>query len=209
MPTPDRTSLPEIVAAAERILDADGLGAVTMAAVAQRVGVRPPSLYKRVSNRDELVHLLAEAAATDLRARLAVVGAGAPRRRLEELALAVREFARSRPAAYRLVFTPGGEGVGLSRDVLRATSAPLFDVVAELAGPADALEAARTVTAWVTGFIAMELGGEFQLGGEIDAAFDYGIARIADAITAGGQDLAGAPAASVAASPSSDPGTIA
>ncbi|MCD9199662.1 TetR/AcrR family transcriptional regulator [Aeromicrobium wangtongii] len=209
MPTPDRTSLPAIVAAGEAILDADGLAAVTMAAVAQRVGVRPPSLYKRVSSCDELIGLIAQAAAGDLGARLAAVGPAAPRGRLEELAVVVREFARARPAAYRLVFTAGGEGVGLSRDVLRDTSAPLFEVVAELAGPAHALEAARTVTAWVTGFIAMELGGEFQLGGEIDAAFDYGIDRIADAITGGGQEPAGAPAASVAARPSSDPGTTA
>lgn len=209
MPTPDRTSLPEIVAAGEAILDADGLAAVTMAAVAQRVGVRPPSLYKRVGNRDELIGLIAAAAARDLGARLEAVAGGVPRRRLEELAMVVREFARTRPAAYRLVFSAGGEGVRLPRELLQATSAPLFDVVAELAGPDHALEAARTFTAWITGFIAMELGDEFQLGGEIDLAFDYGIARITDAVSIDRQERAGAPAASVAASPSSDPGTIA
>lgn len=187
MPTPDRTSLPEIVAAGRHILDANGLGAVTMAAIAERVGVRPPSLYKRVSSRQELVGLIAEDAAADLAARLAAAdpGAGDPRVRLEALASALRGFARSRPAAYRLVFSPGDDGAGLSPELLQATSAPLFAVVAELAEPEHALEAARTVTAWMTGFIAMELGGEFRLGGEIDAAFDYGIARIADAITAG------------------------
>jgi hypothetical protein len=58
--------------------------------------------------------------------------------------------------------------------------------VAEPTGPGDELEAARTVTAWLTGFIAMELGGEFRLGGQVDTAFDHGIARLAAAITATG-----------------------
>ncbi|AWB91502.1 TetR/AcrR family transcriptional regulator [Aeromicrobium chenweiae] len=186
MPTPDRTSLPAIVAAAEHLLDGEGLRAVTMAAVAERVGVRPPSLYKRVSNRGELIRLLAEAATRDLGARIAAVehAAGDPRARLEGIAIAVRTFAHARPAAYQLVFTSGAEEVGLSRELLQTTSAPLLAAVGELAGPDRALEAARTVTAWLTGLIAMELGGEFRLGGEIGDAFDYGIDRLADAITA-------------------------
>ncbi|MET0930144.1 MAG: TetR-like C-terminal domain-containing protein [Aeromicrobium sp.] len=186
MPTPDRTSLPAIVAAGQQILEADGLAAVTMAAVAARVGVRPPSLYKRVRNREELIGLIGEASVAELGARLAEAdpGGGDPRVRLDSLFSALRTYARSRSAAYRLVFTPLTEGVELPRDLLQETSAPLFAIVAELAGPEQALEAARTLTAWATGFIAMELNGAFRLGGEVDAAFDYGVARLADAITA-------------------------
>jgi AcrR family transcriptional regulator len=188
MPTPDRTSLPEIVAAGRHLLDAAGLGAVTMAAVAERVGVRAPSLYKRVRNRDELVRLLAEDAARDLGRRLTDVDLDATdaRTQLAVLARAVRGFAHARPAAYRLVFAPG-EDVGLSRDVLETTAARLFAVVEVLADGRQPLEAARTVTAWVTGFIAMELGGAFRLGGDVDDAFDYGIARIAEAIAGSGR----------------------
>ena len=42
--------------------------------------------------------------------------------------------------------------------------------------------AARTVVAWANGFIAMELAGAFQLGGDVDRAFDYGIDHIVAAI---------------------------
>lgn len=55
---------------------------------------------------------------------------------------------------------------------------------ARLAGEADALEAARTVTAWANGFIAMELAGAFRLGGDVDRAFAYGIDRLTRAISA-------------------------
>ena len=187
MPTPDRTSLGAIVAAGRHLLEADGPDAVTMAAVAGRVGVRAPSLYKRVRNRDELIRLVAEAAVVELGDVLAAADqdGGDPRTRLGALAGALRAFARTRPSAYRLVFLPRAEAVEVSRELLEATSAPLLAVVAELAGPADALVAARTVTAWVTGFIAMELHGAFRLGGEVDAAFDYGVARLAEAVTVG------------------------
>ncbi len=48
MPTPERTSLAEIVTQAARLLESGGPAAVTMQAVAAAVGVKAPSLYKRV-----------------------------------------------------------------------------------------------------------------------------------------------------------------
>ncbi len=70
MPTPERTSLEEIVEAAARLLEEGGPGAVTMQAVAQAVGVKAPSLYKRVRDREALLGLVGAAAADDLTARL-------------------------------------------------------------------------------------------------------------------------------------------
>ena len=54
MPTPERTSTEEIVAAGREILEIAGPSGLTMQAVADRVGVRAPSLYKRVRDRDAL-----------------------------------------------------------------------------------------------------------------------------------------------------------
>ena len=68
MPTPERTSVDEIVSAARDLLEKDGLAGLTMQAVAHRVGVRAPSLYKRVQSRDRLIQLVAEATLTELRA---------------------------------------------------------------------------------------------------------------------------------------------
>lgn len=185
MPTPDRTSLDEIVAAARALLDADGVDGVSMRAVADRVGVRAPSLYKRVRSRDDLLLLLAESTVDELAARLeAVDAAGAgqePTDRLAALARAVRQFALDRPAAYGLVFAPPA-GVRLPPERLARSTAPLFALTSALAGPDDALEAARTVTAWATGFIAMELAGSFRLGGDVERAFDFGITSIGTAL---------------------------
>src|SRR6187551_3338151 len=107
MPTPDRTSLDAIVAAGRDILESAGTAGLTMQAVADRVGVRAPSLYKRVRNRDDLVRLITEATLRDLGERLGAIDAGTdPRRYLGELARALRAFAHDRPTSYQLIFSP-------------------------------------------------------------------------------------------------------
>jgi AcrR family transcriptional regulator len=195
MPTPDRTSLDAIVAAGRDILESAGLAGLTMQAVADRVGVRAPSLYKRVRNRDDLVRLITEATFSDLADRLAAIGpaAGAgpalelgagsdPRRDLAELARALRAFAHARPRGYQLIFSPAPDGSGPQAATIRRAIEPMMRVVVRLAGEQHALEAARTLTAWANGFISMELAGTFQLGGDIDAAFEYGITRLTEAL---------------------------
>jgi Tetracyclin repressor-like, C-terminal domain len=61
---------------------------------------------------------------------------------------------------------------------------PILQSAGKLAGEENALEAARTAVAWATGFITMELTGAFQLGGDVDKAWEFGVARIVAAITA-------------------------
>jgi len=177
MPTPDRTSLDAIVTAARDLLEAEGLAALTMNAVAQRVGVRAPSLYKRVESRDRLIQLVAEATLTDLADRLS------EERSVATIVNEFRAFGRERPAAFQLVLTPAS-GTPLADDSFRfVASEAILRGAGELAGEEHALEAARTVVAWATGFISMELNGSFQLGGDVDAAWSYGVERIVAAIT--------------------------
>jgi AcrR family transcriptional regulator len=168
MPTPDRTSLDEIVAVARELIESDEL---TMQAVADRVGVRAPSLYKRVKNRDELVRLVAESTLKEL-ARL--------QGDVFTVAAGFRAFAHQHPAAFRLVM---GGVVVPNLDLTRAASEPILRAAAELAGPENALEAARTLTAWAYGFISMELAGGFNLGGDVDEAWNYGLERIVAAVS--------------------------
>ena len=53
--------------------------------------------------------------------------------------------------------------------------------MARLVGEMDALEGARTLVAWAHGFVTMELAGAFRLGGDLEAAYAFGI----DAILSG------------------------
>jgi AcrR family transcriptional regulator len=177
MPTPDRTSLSRIVDAACDLLETEGLAGLTMQAVASRVGVRAPSLYKRVESRDELIRLVAESTLAALGHRLD------PATTLVQLANAFRAFGRERPVAFQLIMTPGS-GVPVARTEFgAAASEPTLRLARALAGDEHALDAARTLTAWATGFIAMELNGNFRLGGDVDAAWSFGVDRLVAAIS--------------------------
>ena len=56
-------SLDRIVGAAVEIADGEGLPAVSMARVAERIGTTPMSLYRHITNKDELLQLMIDAVA--------------------------------------------------------------------------------------------------------------------------------------------------
>jgi AcrR family transcriptional regulator len=181
MPAHAQTSTAAIVAAGRRLLEERGTDALTMQAVAVAVGVRAPSLYKRVRGRADLLRLILEDVNDELTAVLdAAATSGDPVADLRAMTAAYRRLARTSPVAYALSYAPTGPPGATERSA--RSSATLLRVIAELAGPQDALQAARTLVAWANGFIAMELTGSFRLGGDPDLAWEYGLGRILAAI---------------------------
>jgi AcrR family transcriptional regulator len=184
MPAPARTSLQQIVDAGLAVVEEEGMPALTMAIVAQRVGIKSPSLYKHVRNRAQLVRLVATHAVAELTSELdAVSQQGDAEAQLRAIAHALRDFARRRPALYSLLFTPLPDESRPDAEVLTRASAAVLRVTEQLAGSEQALEAARTVTAWAHGFIDMELSGAFRLGGDVDAAYEFGITTISRSLS--------------------------
>jgi AcrR family transcriptional regulator len=159
------------------------LDGLTMQRVAEAVGVKAPSLYKRVRNRDDLVRLVVEDVARDLTNVLdEATSGGDPRRELSAMAHALRSFAHAQPAAYALLFAQLSDDARPDQERLALTAAAVLRVTTALSGPDRALEAARTVVAWAHGFISMELAGAFRLGGDVDRAFGFGIELLGAAL---------------------------
>jgi AcrR family transcriptional regulator len=181
MPAIAKTSDDAVVRAARKLVDRGGPNALSMQAVGDAVGVRAPSLYKRFPDREALVAAVATAAALELGASIAKADrtARTPRAALTAIAIAYRAFAHRAPHAYGLLFAPG-PGPSIASRV--AAVAPVLARLTALVGEASSLPAARLLTAWLHGFISMELSGAFQLGGDVDAAFDYGLATLLDAV---------------------------
>ena len=185
MPTPARTSTEGIIAAARAILETEGIDGLTMQRVAHAVGVRAPSLYKRLRNRGDLVRLVAEDVSAQLAQEVDAAARGHDAARdLGAIAHAFRAFAHAHPNAYALIFAPLPDDSRIGPEALVAGTAALLRATRELAGEAAQLEAARTVVAWAHGFVSMELAGAFRMGGDVDDAFDYGIDRITAALGA-------------------------
>ncbi|WP_019926000.1 TetR/AcrR family transcriptional regulator [Nocardia sp. BMG111209] len=145
----------EILDAAVAIADEHGLDAVSMRAVADRVGVTPMALYRHIADKSALLdglvgRLLASllpADAADLRWD----------RRLTALAHAARALARSHPWAAQLLFSRPATTPDGARVVDEIYTALLAAGVPDAEVPR--LE--RLVSTFVLGFVASEASGRF------------------------------------------------
>jgi AcrR family transcriptional regulator len=184
MPAHAQTSTAAIVAAGRHLLEERGLDGLTMRDVADAVGVRTPSLYKRVRGRSDLVRLILEDVTDELTAATdAAASSGDPAADLRAMMDVYRGFACANPVAYTLMNAPQAISGAAARS--ERSSATLLRLVTELAGPQDALPAARTIVAWANGFITMELAGAFRLGGDLEQAWDFGRGRVLNVVQRG------------------------
>ncbi|HEV8489749.1 MAG TPA: WHG domain-containing protein [Candidatus Limnocylindrales bacterium] len=188
-PARARTTNDAVFAAGRELLEAGGLDALTMQAVAARVGIRAPSLYKRVANRSALIAAIAEHAIDEQGREIAAVVRGDdPVEDLRRMARAYRAFAHRAPQAYQLTFRSLAPDARPPVEASARAAAPLLAVTGRLVGPERALEAARLVTAFVHGFVSMELAGAFRLGGDVDAAYRFGVDAIVRGLADGARD---------------------
>lgn len=173
-----------VVAAARRIADADGLDAVTIAAVAADLGVRPPSLYNHVGSRGALLDALGAGALEELASAMATAAAGlAGDQALLAVAQAMRAHALAHPGAYAATTRVAAD----SDARLQAAGAAVMDVVwAVLRGydldGDDAVHAARAVRSLVHGFLTLEQAGGFAMAADADASFAWAVGALASGL---------------------------
>lgn len=175
-----------VVEAALAVVDAGGptgFADLTLAAVAARVGVAVPSLYKHVGGLPDLRRGVAAVSVDGLTDALAAATAGrSGPAAVRAMAAAVRAFARATPGRYAATQGPTWAGDPDAAD-LRAAGARTVAVVAaslqQLELPADrTVDAVRAVRAAVHGFVTLELGGGFGLPDDVDASFDYLVSTV-------------------------------
>ena len=156
---------------------------MTMQAVADAVGVRPPSLYKRFAGRPALIRAIADDVAAELGAAVApALEIDDPAEAVRVLADRYRAFAHRSPGAYQLLFTNILPEAHPSAEANAAAAAGLLTVTERLVGRQQALEAARLLTAFAHGFVSMELAGAFRLGGDVDEAYQFAVNSIVEGL---------------------------
>ena len=156
---------------------------MTMQAVADSVGVRPPSLYKQFAGRPALIRAIADDVAAELGAAVApAIEIDDPAEAVRVLADRYRAFAHRSPGAYQLLFTNILPEAQPSAEANAAAAAGLLTVTERLVGRPHALEAARLLTAFAHGFVSMELAGAFRLGGDVDEAYRFAVNSIVEGL---------------------------
>ena len=152
-----------VVADAADLADAEGFDAVTLSAVARRLGVKTPSLYSHVRDLGALRDGITALALSELAkaASLAIAGRSGGDA-LHGFADAHREFARTNPGLWQSLERRAGAGA-VDSDAARGFVA-LTDAVLRGYGlsPADRVHAIRLLGSTINGFIALERIGSFD-----------------------------------------------
>ena len=164
------------MAAGRQLLEEEGLEALTMRRLAERVGIRAPSLYKHLPDKAALEAAIIatgfeEAAAAfeqavDSAGEGSGEGAGGA---LVALAAAYRRFALEHPHLYRLMTNGPLPRAHLPPGLEGRTAAPLQRVAGSEAH-------ARAVWAFAHGMVMLELDQRFPPDADLDAAWRAGIA---------------------------------
>src|SRR5580700_9360888 len=98
MPAHSQTSTAAIVAAGRQLLEELGPDSLTMRDVAEAVGVRTPSLYKRVRSRSDLLRLILEDVTDELTVALdTAASSDDPAASLRAMMAVYRAFAHANP----------------------------------------------------------------------------------------------------------------
>jgi AcrR family transcriptional regulator len=154
-----------VLAAALRLADERGLEAVTMHAVAKRLGVTPMALYRHVDDKNALLDGLVERLLTEQ----PLPRGGRWDERLAALAAGIRETARRHPAVFPLLLTRPAV-TPAARAARDAVQSALREGGLPETGVA---RAERLISTAVLGFAVSEAAGRFRQHDQsvIDADF--------------------------------------
>ncbi|MEV2278819.1 TetR/AcrR family transcriptional regulator [Nocardiopsis sp. NPDC049922] len=166
---------PRLVAEeAARLIDEQGLDALSLAAVAKRFGVAVPSLYKHVHGLAGLRREVALLGAAELgeRLRTAATGLAGPDA-LRAVAAAYRRYAHAHPGRYAALQRAPGDD---DHEARKVSAVPVEVLTAVLAGfgigGGQAVHAVRALRSALHGFVDLETRGGFGLPEDVDESYE-------------------------------------
>ncbi|PRX06010.1 TetR/AcrR family transcriptional regulator [Actinoplanes italicus] len=165
-----------VIAAGAALADEVGFTGLSMGLLAERLGVRTPSLYKHVASQADLGHRIAVLALNEFAdaIRDAIQGR-AGREALVSGAHAMRRWVLEHPGRY----AAGNAAVVTGSDdpLLPAIQRVLTSWSAMLHGyhldPGQEIHALRMLRSILHGFATLEAAGSFQIAADIDDSFTW------------------------------------
>jgi len=174
----------------ERIADEVGMANLTLAALAVRLGVRQPSLYKHIAGTDGLRRSIAIRAKIDLAGVLGRAAVGkSDDDALVSMARAYRAWAIEHPGRYAAAQRAPVPGDVDDERASAGVVGVAFDVMAGYGlRDDDAVDAIRALRAALHGFVTLEAGGGFGLPVNVDRSFDRLVTGLATAFSRWSED---------------------
>jgi hypothetical protein len=158
---------------ASRILDERGSEGLTLAALADNLGVRIPSLYKHVNGMPAIQRGITIAGKASLGNALGRAAIGKARDdAVTAMSIAYRKWALEHPGQYPMTVQAPLDGDEQDLTASNGLMSVVFNVLAgyNLHGD-DAVDATRFVRAALHGFVALETSGGFELPVDLERSF--------------------------------------
>ena len=164
-----------VVDAAAELVNETGPGALSIAALAQRLQVKSPSLYNHINGLDGLQQKLALRGLQQLTAVMqASVMGRAGYEALVALAQAYRQFAKTQPGLYAFTLRSTEQDTPEMKAAGRAGVEVVLAVFRGYGLEGDAaLHATRCLRSALHGFVSLEAGGGFGLPLDLDVSFEH------------------------------------
>jgi len=178
MPYPAQFRREDAIIIARDLIETDGVDGVSLARLAAALGIKAPSLYKHFADKDALLREINTLTWRDLTTvmRSACDDVENPRACLTAMATAFRAYVLAHPTIYARAFDSASPATAPDPAELEALALPLQAAVAAVVGETNSLAALRGLWAMVHGFLLLEIGGKFQRGGNLEAAFQVAVA---------------------------------
>jgi AcrR family transcriptional regulator len=166
----------DVVRAGAALADDVGYGNLAMRPLAEKLGVRTPSLYKHVTSLADLQHGIAVLATTELdRAIRDAMHGLSGRDALAAFGRAFRTYVTAHPGRYTA--TVGAEFAGPEDPLLEPSTRLLDSMAAVLRGygiPEDQMtHAVRTLRCAFHGFASLQVSQGFQWTGDPEVSFEW------------------------------------
>ena len=165
-----------ITEAAAEVADEISPAPLRMSVVAERLGVKGPSLYKHVDGLDDLTRRVAILGVTELgdalRDRMqGRAGADA----LAAAAHAVRSYVKEHPGRYAATIgiAPSSENDPMALELERTLNSFAAVLHGYHLDPAEEVHAIRLLRSLLHGFAALELADGFQMSADVDDSFRW------------------------------------
>jgi len=164
-----------VVTAAAKLVDEEGIEQLSLGRLAERLGVRTPSLYNHVAGLPGLKHDLALYCLRDVLDCITRATIGKSRAEaIFAFADAYRAYARETPGRYAFTLQAPNPG----DQELQAIAQQLVDVLRAVLAPyrlseEEAIHAIRSLRSIVHGFISLEMAGGFAMPVDLDASFNW------------------------------------
>ena len=178
------------------LADEVGFDQLGMALVAERLGVKTPSLYKHVDNLADLGHRIAVLAATELGDAVGQATQGrSDGEALRAAAQALRAYAKQHPGRYAALNS--ARLTGYDDPLVAARGRLLEAFAAVLRGyrlvQDQEIHALRMLRSVMHGIVALEAADAFQIDTDVDASLDWIISFVDHALHAIGPKAPTAP----------------